>query len=141
MARRTYLGKISGPLLDRIDLRVVLLPPTRADLGDPSGERSAEVAHRVVAARERQRRRLRATPWTVNAHVPGSALRDGTWRLSRGVTRDLDRAMDTGTLTLRGYDRCLRVAWTLADLGGRDRPTRSDASLALTLRAPSGMAA
>jgi len=141
LARRTYLTKISGPLLDRIDLRVVLLPLTRADLGGQTGESSAEVARRVGAARERQHHRLRATPWLVNAHVPGSRLRDGALRLPPGVTRDLDRAMDTGRLTLRGYDRCLRLAWTLADLGGRERPTRSDASFALTLRAPSGMAA
>ena len=141
LARRSYFGKISGPLLDRIDLRVVLLPLTRADLGDSAGESSADVAARVAGARERQRRRLRATPWAVNADVPGAHLREGALRLSAEVTRDLDRAMDTGTLTLRGYDRCLRVAWTLADLAGRDRPLRADASFALTLRAPSGMAA
>jgi len=141
LARRTYLSKISGPLLDRIDLRVVLLPVTRADLGDGVAEHSAAVRLRVTAARERQRARLESTPWQVNADVPGRHLREGRLRLPGGVTRDLDRAMDAGRLTLRGYDRCLRVAWTLADLGERGRPTRADASLALSLRAPVGMAA
>ncbi|MGB7449261.1 MAG: YifB family Mg chelatase-like AAA ATPase [Ornithinimicrobium sp.] len=141
VARRTYLSKISGPLLDRIDLRVVLLPVTRAELGEADAEHSAAVGRRVSAARERQRCRLQSTPWTVNADVPGRFLREGALRLPGGVTRDLDRSMDTGRLTLRGYDRCLRVAWTLADLGQRDRPTRSDASFALSLRAPTGMAA
>lgn len=141
LARRTYFAKISGPLLDRIDLRMVLLPVTRGDLGHTGAEDTASVASRVEQARQRARGRLARTPWHVNAHVPGSFLRDGPLRLPVAVTRDLDRAMDTGALTLRGYDRCLRVSWTVADLAQRERPTRGDAAFALTLRAPSGIAA
>ncbi len=140
-ARRSYFGKISGPLLDRIDLRLVMLPISRGDLGHRGAERSADVAHRVCAARTRQMDRLSDTPWQVNAQVSGAYLRDGPLRLPRAVTRDLDRAMDTGALTLRGYDRCLRVAWTVADLADRSQPSRSDAAFALTLRAPVGIAA
>ncbi|MGB3828369.1 MAG: YifB family Mg chelatase-like AAA ATPase [Ornithinimicrobium sp.] len=140
-ARRSYFGKISGPLLDRIDLRLVMLPISRGDLGQPGAESSAPVAQRVAEARTRQRERLGATSWQVNAQVSGAYLRDGPLRLPRTVTRDLDRSMDVGALTLRGYDRCLRVAWTVADLAGRERPTRADTAFALTLRAPAGMAA
>ncbi|MGC1208960.1 MAG: ATP-binding protein, partial [Ornithinimicrobium sp.] len=122
-------------------LRLVMLPISRGDLGHRGAERSADVAHRVCAARTRQMDRLSDTPWQVNAQVSGAYLRDGPLRLPRAVTRDLDRAMDTGALTLRGYDRCLRVAWTVADLADRSQPSRSDAAFALTLRAPVGIAA
>lgn len=140
-ARRSYFGKISGPLLDRIDLRLVMLPISRGDLGRVVAENSADVAERVASARNRQLKRLSDTPWQVNAQVSGAFLRDGPLRLPRTVTRDLDRAMDTGALTLRGYDRCLRVAWTVADLGDRGQPSRADTAFALTLRAPVGIAA
>ncbi len=57
------------------------------------------------------------------------------------VTQDLAAAMDRGELTLRGYDRCLRVAWTVADLAGRSTPGRADAGFALMMRTQSGVAA
>jgi magnesium chelatase family protein len=140
-ARRSYFGKLSGPLLDRIDVRVGLLPITRSSLSGASGEPSAPVAERVLAARERQRHRLRGTPWSVNAEVTGSYLRSGEGRLCPGDTRDIDAAMDHGRLTLRGYDRCLRIAWTLADLDGVDRPGREHVARALVLRTSAGVAA
>jgi magnesium chelatase family protein len=61
-------------------------------------------------------------------------LRRGRWRLARSVTVDLDRALDRGMITLRGYDRVLRLGWTVADLAGRAVPDRDDLGLALTLR-------
>jgi magnesium chelatase family protein len=140
-AQRSYFGKLSGPLLDRIDVRVGLLPVTRVALAGPAGESTPGVAARVRAARQRQRRRLASTPWRVNAEVPGSYLREGDLRLGHAITRDLDAAIDTGRLTLRGYDRCLRVAWTLADLADEDRPRRAHASHALILRTSAGVAA
>ncbi|MGB3686452.1 MAG: YifB family Mg chelatase-like AAA ATPase [Ornithinimicrobium sp.] len=141
MARRTYFQKISGPLLDRIDVRVVMLPVTRGDLGHAGAESSAAVAQRVSSARAQQAQRLSATPWRVNSQVSGAYLRDGPLRLPSAVTRDLDTAIDRGSLTLRGYDRCLRLAWTVADLAGRERPTTADTAFALALRAPEQMAA
>jgi magnesium chelatase family protein len=66
--------------------------------------------------------------------VPGARLRRGTWRLPPGTTADLDRALDRGQLTLRGYDRVLRLAWSIADVEGRAVPTRGDLGTALTLR-------
>ena len=61
-------------------------------------------------------------------------LRRSPWRLLPGDTVDLDRAVDRGLLSLRGYDRCLRLAWTAADLRGAARPGRDDVGLALSLR-------
>lgn len=141
LARRTYFNKLSGPLLDRIDVRVSLLPVTLAALGGPPGEPTSVVARRVLVARQAQRQRWADTGWTVNADVPGSLLRDSVWRLPRSVTTPLDRAMDRGELTLRGYDRCLRVAWTVADLAGADRPGREHLGQALALRTSSEVAA
>lgn len=140
LARRTYFGKLSGPLLDRIDVRVSLFPVNRAALAGPSGEPTFEVAQRVSVARQRQRERWSGRPWLVNADVPGSVLR-GEWRLPRSVTAPLEAAMDRGELTLRGYDRCLRLAWTVADLAGAERPEPEHLGHALTLRSSSEVAA
>jgi magnesium chelatase family protein len=128
--RRRYFGKLSGPLLDRVDLQVEL-GPSRA--GASAGESTTTVAARVAAARAAQAERLAGTPWRTNADVPGGWLRE---RLGpdRSLVSDLDRALDRGTLSLRGVDRVLRVAWTLADLAGRAAPTRGDVGQALLLR-------
>jgi magnesium chelatase family protein len=134
LARRRYLGRLSGPLLDRVDLQVEVLAVSRAEMaaaGTP--EPSRAVAARVARARLAQRERLRATGWACNGEVPGSWLR-GRLRLPGVVTRDLDRALDRGVLSIRGYDRVLRAAWTVADLGGRERPGRDDVGRALLLR-------
>lgn len=137
--RRRYLARISGPLLDRIDLQIEVLPTTRADLSPATApESSRTVGERVSQALDRQRRRLGGTPWRCNGEVPGRELH-GRFAPCDGATRDLDRALDEGTLTTRGYDRALRVAWTLADLEGRDRPGRDDVARALMLRAPCGV--
>jgi magnesium chelatase family protein len=134
MAKRAYLGKLSGPLLDRVDLQVQVPAVTRSWLAGEAGESSAVVAARVRAARGSQAERWAGAGWTLNSQVPGSQLRRGRWRLPPGTTRDLDRALDTGQLTLRGYDRVIRVGWTVADLAGRTLPDRDDLGAALTLR-------
>lgn len=128
--RRRYFSRLSGPLLDRVDLQLEL-PPTRP--GATAGESTTVVARRVADARAAQAERLRGTPWRTNAEVPGSWLRE---RLGpdRSVVADLDRAVERGTLSLRGVDRVARVAWTLADLDGRDAPGRTDVGRALLLR-------
>lgn len=141
MAKRAYLGKLSGPLLDRVDLQVEVPAVTRSSLSGDPGESSATVAERVRAARAAQRDRWKETPWALNSQVPGGRLRRGRWRLPRSVTTDIDRALDRGQLTLRGYDRVLRVAWTVADLGGRSTPTRQDLGRALALRNHGSVAA
>ncbi len=134
MSRIRYLGRLSGPLLDRVDLRIEMRSPTRADLrGDPAAEGSAAVATRVLAARERMAKRLAGTPWRVNAEVPGHVLRRH-WRLPWEVVSEAERLLDLGQLTARGVDRVLRVAWTVADLSGRERPDAGDVRMALDCR-------
>ncbi len=135
LARRRYFARISGPLLDRVDLRLEVLPPTRADLVDAVAKTTATVAQRVLGAQDRARRRLRGTPWTVNGDVPGRELRR-RWPLDADVVRLLDARVSVGSTTMRGADRVLRVAWTLADLGGRACPGADDVLAALTLRDP-----
>jgi magnesium chelatase family protein len=136
MARRRYIGRLSGPLLDRIDLQVTLAPVTAAALAGhaDSPEPSAVVLDRVVAARATAAARWRGRPFGVNAEVPGSVLRTPPFRLPAKVTAQLTAGVERGTLSARGYDRVLRVAWTIADLAGRTAPTRSDVDEALQLR-------
>jgi len=134
MARRRYFSRLSGPLLDRVDLQIDVLPVTRADVAErAAGENSAVVAARVRAARALQTERLAGTPWRTNGEVPGRWLRD---RLGArdGLLSDLDRALDRGLLSLRGADRVLRIAWTVADLAGHSAPSREDVGTALALR-------
>ena len=134
MEIRSYAGKLSGPLLDRVDLQVHVPPVRRAAFGDEAGEASAVVAARVVAARAAQRARWKRGGWGVNGLVPGHVLRRPPFRLPAATTAVLDRTLDTGRLTLRGYDRVLRVAWSAADLAGRTVPGPDDVVLGLTLR-------
>ncbi|MFE7171815.1 YifB family Mg chelatase-like AAA ATPase [Streptomyces sp. NPDC057616] len=134
-AIRRYQARMSGPLLDRVDLRVEVDPVTRAELTVPGarGESTATVADRVRAARERAAARLAGTPWRSNSEVPGRELRS-RWHAAPGAMDDAERNLERGVLTARGLDRVLRVAWTVADLVGRDRPDASDVALALQLR-------
>ena len=138
LVRRRYLGRLSGPLLDRIDLQVYLTPVGAAQLLRDGGaervESSAAVAERVAKARAVAAARWAAKAWRTNAEVPGGALHEPPWRLPRGVTEPLRRHLDAGTLSARGYDRVLRVAWTVSDLAGRDRPEVEDVMQAYALR-------
>jgi magnesium chelatase family protein len=135
MAKVRYLGRLSGPLLDRVDLSLTMLPASRADLRDDSRhvEGTAVVAARVLAARERAANRLAGTPWRVNGEVPGHVLRR-RWPLPWSVVAGAEQELERGRLTARGADRVLRVAWTLADLAGRDRPDSGDVQVALQFR-------
>ncbi|MBK8436986.1 MAG: YifB family Mg chelatase-like AAA ATPase [Austwickia sp.] len=139
--RRDYLGRLAGPLLDRVDLQLAVPAVTRARAGGPLPETSAVVAARVATAREAQAQRWAHTPWRLNAHLPGPRLRTGPWRLSATATAGIDRALERGGLTLRGYDRIIRLAWTIGDLAGRNRPVADDVAWAFTLRAHAGVAA
>ena len=134
-AKRRYFGRISGPLLDRIDLQVSLQTVSPADLLDGMGaaEPSDAVATRVLAARAVAADRLTGTAWRINADVPGPLLRT-RWRLPSAVTWSADVRLDRGELSARGYDRILRIAWSLSDLAGQDRPTRSEVDEAVALR-------
>lgn len=134
LARRTYLSRLSGPLLDRIDIRVDLPPlDPAALLSAERGEASAPVAHRVRVARDRAARRWAGTRWRCSAEVPGPVVRR-CWRPDRTEEDLLERAVRTGRLTGRGFDRVLRLALTAADLAGRTTPSGDDVALALALR-------
>jgi magnesium chelatase family protein len=133
-ARRRYLARLSGPLLDRVDLKVEFLPVSRSELLSDRRftEPSAVVAGRVAAARERSAVRLKGTPWRLNGEVPGSEIRRA-FPPAPGAILPLERALDRGQISVRGVDRVLRVAWTLADLAGRGRPTAAETGMALGL--------
>ncbi|MBF8170453.1 ATP-binding protein [Streptomyces olivaceus] len=134
-AIRRYQGRVSGPLLDRVDLRVEVERVTRSQLtGSGSrGDATTVVADRVRAARERAATRLTGTPWRSNSEVPGRELRS-RWYAAPGALEEAERSLERGVLTARGLDRVLRVAWTVADLVGHDRPDGTDVALALQLR-------
>jgi magnesium chelatase family protein len=140
LLRRRYLARLSGPLLDRVDVKVELLPVGRAELLSDRrlAERSAIVAARVREARQRAARRLAGTPWRLNAEVPGSELRR-SFRPVEGSLGALERAMDLGQVSARGTDRIIRMSWTLADLAGKPRPGRDEISGALGMWLGAGM--
>lgn len=134
MMRRRYLARMSGPLLDRVDIQLQVERVSLADFGQPGAEEDTRtVARRVRAARERQLDRLRPLGMETNSQVPGRILR-GALRLPAPTTRILDHSLERGVLTARGYDRVLRLAWTLADLGCHDTPDANDIGQALGLR-------
>jgi magnesium chelatase family protein len=134
MAIRRYAGRLSGPILDRIDLKAQILPLRRSLVGfDPlEPESSQSVAERVQLARNRQAARLQDTPWLTNAEVPGRYLRKEL-PLPGGMEL-LERAQTSGGLSARGLDKVLKIAWTIADLAGVGRPQRDHLAVALGLR-------
>jgi magnesium chelatase family protein len=134
--RQRYGRRLSGPLLDRVDLVCHAVAPRVAELvGDtPAGsERSAEVRERVVAARERQHERLAAHDALCNAEMDGPLTRRHAAGAAAALGR-LVRSGDDGSLTGRGHDRVLRLARTIADLDGRQRVSSGDVEEALAYR-------
>jgi magnesium chelatase family protein len=135
LERRRYQSRLSGPLLDRIDLRVDLPPVTRAAWLDGLGapESTEVVAARVATARAAAAERMQGSGMSLNAHVPGRLLRD-RWPVPRASLALAERALERGALSVRGFDRVLRVAWTLGDLSGRTVPSADDVAEALGMR-------
>ncbi len=133
LQRRRYLARLSGPVMDRVDMRVVVGPVDLRRAGRDVAEASTVMAARVWQARCRQAQRYAGRGWSTNAHIPGARLRD-EFAPEASQRRFLDQVVANGGLTLRGHDRVLRVAWTLADLDGSDRPTAEHIGEALQLR-------
>jgi magnesium chelatase family protein len=130
---------LSGPLLDRIDVRVQVEPVAHADLFMPgSCESSASVAARVAVARLAAAERWSATPWRMNGAIPGSVLRAPPWALPHPVLRPAETYLQRGEITARGFDRVLRLAWSVADLAGRAVPSVGDVAEALYFRTGEG---
>ena len=133
LVRRRYLGRLSGPLLDRVDLRARMYPVTALSVVGMPAEDTATVRARVMAARAAAADRWTAYGWRCNGDVPGPALR-AHFALPAPVVRPLDAGLRSGELTARGADRALRVAWTVADLQGLARPDRDSVEQALYFR-------
>ncbi|MBG6182576.1 magnesium chelatase family protein [Arthrobacter sp. CAN_A214] len=132
--RRRYFNRLSGPLLDRVDLQLTVQRVALHDyVGGATAETTATVARRVARARQAQAARLVPWGYSTNSEVQGKILREEL-RLPRTVTGALDRALDRNLISARGWDRTLRVAWTVADLQGHNQPEADDVALALGFR-------
>lgn len=132
--RARYLGRISRPLLDRIDLQLELPPvPYRELGGEPSGEESAAIRARVERARARQRARFGRGRTRANAQMGPRQIRRCCPIPPEGRTL-LELAVDRLGLSARAHDRILKVARTIADLDGREAIEPQDISEAIQYR-------
>jgi magnesium chelatase family protein len=125
--------RLSGPLLDRLDLLVNVQRPSARDLGSAATMSSAAARERVTAARERQARRLDGTHAACNGHMDSALVRAHA-RPTEAARQALERSYEQSQLSARGHHRVLRVARTVADLAGSDRIERQHISTALNLR-------
>ena len=131
---RRYLGKLSGPLMDRIDIRVTVDPVSRVELASNDlGESSEAIRGRVTVARNRAAERFKSKPWSLNSQIPARALRTD-FAPERTGMNFLHDELDKELITARGLHKVIRLAWTLADLAERLRPTLEDVKVAYGLR-------
>lgn len=141
--RSRYLAKLSGPLLDRVDIRLNINPasPAQMALARESGKNqvtSAQLREKVAMARAAAARRFIDTPWFINGQVPGAYLRKN-FPIAEESSKHLDEALARGRISMRGYDRCIRLAWSNADLAGRKTPNQFDVAKAIYLRGPENL--
>lgn len=131
--RQRYFGRLSGPILDRIDIQVEVPPVPRIIGGERAthGPTSAEMRGRVIRARRAAAERYRTYGWTCNAQASGTWMRE---HISTYALEPVNRALETQRLSLRGADRALRLAWTLADLAGETSPGREETLQGIALR-------
>jgi magnesium chelatase family protein len=131
-----YRQRLSGPMLDRVDIQLSVPRLTKTELlGSEPGESSASVRERVEAARERQRHRLAGTPWACNAQMPGALARKEA-RFGPLAESLLSGAVESLALSGRGFDRAVKVARTIADLAGLDEVGADQVAEALGYRTP-----
>jgi len=135
LERRRYLGKLSGPLLDRVDLRVKMHTVRAGAFAPEPAESSERVRDRVGQARAAATDRWRPFGVSTNAEVSGAVLRKH-FQLGATAMAPLKSALERGLLSIRGVDRCLRVAWSMSDLAGRTAPGVDEVSVALSFREP-----
>ena len=138
--RLRYAARLSGPVLDRVDIRQTLSQPTRAALAVDQPESTSDIGARVHLARERQAHRYLGTPWRTNSDVAGPRLRRDYPPEAAALALAEER-LRAGWLTARGADRTLRVAWSIADLQGVPRPGIDEMHTALGLRGMTRVAA
>jgi magnesium chelatase family protein len=132
---RRHRRRLSGPLLDRMDLLIAVPRPTPEALGAAPATDSDRARAVVAEARERQAHRLAGTGLRSNGEMDARTAAERV-RLDRGAEGALQRAYATGLLSARGRHRVLRVSQTIADLAGHNRVTRPDVLTALSLRQP-----
>ena len=138
-AIRRYNARLSGPILDRVDIHQHMDSVSRAMArADTTAETTAVVAARVADARQRAQHRWLGSGWSRNADVPGHTAREG---LPDDCLNALDKQMMKGRLSGRGMDKVARLAWTLADLAGRGRVVTDDLMAAMTLHESEWMVA
>lgn len=130
-ARAKYQTKLSGPLLDRIDIRFVMTETSKSS--ESGSQSSSEIRSKVVRARAAATHRLSPYGLSLNSQIPAQLLRS-KFSLDEKVAERLNFALARGAISQRGYDRCLRLAWTLADLNQNTKPTEEDLGQALLLR-------
>lgn len=134
--RQEYQSRLSGPITDRIDI-VRHLTPLSSHAGNDrfdGRETSAQIRERIASARDRQADRYAGLDWRLNSQAPGPTLA-ARWPLEGEASTRLQRKLDDNELTQRGAVRVHRLAWTVADLRGADRPDLADVEVALALRA------
>lgn len=132
--RLHYRRKLTGPILDRVDIWMEVRPQASGSGSfGPAPESSDDVRARVTEARARQARRFRHCTWLLNSSCPGPVLTEH-WPLEPEGQHLVDTELSAGRLTRRGLTRVQRLAWTVADCAGVDRPGRVEAEIALALR-------
>jgi magnesium chelatase family protein len=134
--RMAYRSKFTGPVADRIDIVRDVRPVSESEATDPlapAAEGSAEVRARVTTARERQHERYAGRSWRLNGQAPGPDLRE-EWPMTEPARAALEVALRRGRLTNRGATRVHRLAWTITDLWGTERPGLDELDVALRLR-------
>ncbi|MEY4320785.1 MAG: hypothetical protein RLZZ471_726 [Actinomycetota bacterium] len=136
-SKNRYLNRLSGPLLDRIDIRLKVRPVNAAqvEISRQNSNRvsSSQAKARVISARSQLMERLSPLGYQLVTHVPPNQLRSVV-RPSKSATRSIDGALARGGLSMRGYDRCIRIGLTVAALDGRDEIQASDLDQAFLLR-------
>lgn len=131
---RRYMQKLSGPLLDRIDIRSFVEAPSRAEMASSElGESSEAVRKRVVAARSISQERFQGESWFLNSRIPSSQLRQ-RFRAARPGMAFLHGELDKERLSARGFHKVLRLAWSIADRDGAQIPGLPEVELAYRLR-------
>ena len=131
---RRYLGKLSGPMMDRIDLRVQVEPVGRIDMArNELGESSQVIRARVIRAREIAADRFSSMGWSLNSQIPARALRT-VFQPEKAAMNFLHDELDKEAITARGLHKIIRTAWSFADLHENKTPTMDDVLAAHTMR-------